>query len=68
MPREVWREQEREQSNTCQAGVLKGMLLWFSPSPVQQSHSGGNSHAPYGTRTRVSALRGPRPRPLDERG
>jgi hypothetical protein len=25
-----------------------------------------NGGAPYGNRTRVSALRGPRPRPLDE--
>ncbi len=25
-----------------------------------------SDNGPYGTRTRVSALRGPRPRPLDE--
>ena len=37
---------------------------------VLQRHLGHllsvNTGAPYGNRTRVSALRGPRPRPLDE--
>src|SRR5690349_3244279 len=38
------------------------------PARARRKMSGDRLGAPYGNRTRVSALRGPRPRPLDEGG